>query len=307
MIFPGDQIDPESYNRQLFDSKKGILPASLEAPIDEVVTGLVLEDNSPSAVDALRQLSTAVLERIKISKRYQVRPIDVEDPNVRVLARWNDSASSPALIERSVGQGRVLLWTIAADKSWSDWPTEPSYVLAMREVAKSTGRTSSGVNEMSAGDVLRSPVSPEKRILSSTIELPGGEEPRPLTVESADTSATPADGSAGAASISRLNLTWADTQKAGLYRLNWQESPGGSAGNMYAVNPDARESDLTRISADDVKKRWRNAVPDVITAFMTDDASVGVRGQEIWRTLTYWLVAMMSVESAFATWVGRQH
>jgi hypothetical protein len=72
------------------------------------------------------------------------------------------------------------------------------------------------------------------------------------------------------------------------------------------VNPDGRESDLTRISIDDVKKQWRNVQPEVITAFMTDDASVGVRGQEMWRTLAYWLLAMMGLESGFATWVGRQ-
>ena len=34
-----------------------------------------------------------------------------------------------------VRRGRVLLWTMTADKQWSDWPTEPSYVLAMREAA----------------------------------------------------------------------------------------------------------------------------------------------------------------------------
>ena len=38
-------------------------------------------------------------------------------------------SASPALCEKVVGRGRVLFWTITADKSWSDWPTEPSYVL----------------------------------------------------------------------------------------------------------------------------------------------------------------------------------
>ncbi len=184
IIFPGDQVDPDNYNRQLFRGGAGLLPAQLDAPADETVAGLLLEENSPSAVDALRQLSAAVLERIKINKRYQVRLAADEDPQVRILARWNDAASSPALIEKTVGRGRVLLWTITADKSWSDWPTEPSYVLAMRETAKAIARTDSETHELTAGEILRCPVSGERRILSPTLDVPGGDEPRPLAVES---------------------------------------------------------------------------------------------------------------------------
>ena len=179
MIFPGDQLDPDNYNRQLFQDGTGVFPVQLEAPVDEPVTGLLLEENSPSAVDALRQLSAAVLERIKVNKRYQVKLPSDEDSNVRVLARWNDAASSPALIEKISGRGRVLFWTMTADKSWSDWPTEPSYVLAMRETAKAIARTNLGTFELTAGEVLRCPVSPERRIQAATVELPGGDEPQP--------------------------------------------------------------------------------------------------------------------------------
>ena len=302
MIFPGDQVDPDSYNRQLFQGGSGLLPAQLESIVDEPVAGLLLEENSPSAVDAMRQLSAAVLERIKVNKRYQVKLAEVEDPKVRVLARWNDSASSPALIEKIVGRGRVLFWTMTADKSWSDWPTEPSYVLSMRETAKAVARTSLGTHELTAGEILHCPVSSERRILSPTVEFPGSDEPRSLTVEESERDLAESDKS----TVAKMNLVWNETYKVGLYRLNWQESPGGAASDLFAVNPDASESDLNRIGVDEVKKRWRSVVPEVITAFMTADSSVGVRGQEIWRTLAYWLLAMMAIEACFATWVGRQ-
>ena len=69
----GYTVNPDNYNRQLFQDGKGLLPAQFEAPADEAVAGLLLEENSPSPVDAMRQLSPAVLGRIKINKRYQVR------------------------------------------------------------------------------------------------------------------------------------------------------------------------------------------------------------------------------------------
>jgi hypothetical protein len=304
MIFPGDQIDPDNYNQQLFQEGRGLLPMALDAPVDEPVTGLLLEENSPSAVDALRQLSASVLERIKVNKHYRVRlPVD-DDATVRVLARWNDASSSPALMEKRVGRGRVLFWTTTADKSWSDWPTDPSYVLAMRETAKAIARTSAGIHELTAGEALRRPVSGERRVQSPAIELPGGDQPRSMTVEAHDPPTTP--GTAAGEPLREMNLAWTETFHAGLYRLNWQESPGGAASDLFAVNPDVRESDLTRITADDLKKRWRNVEPEVITAIVTADASIGIRGQEIWRTLAYWLAGMMGLESCFATWAGRQ-
>ncbi len=302
MVFPGDQVDPDNYNRQLFQEGSGILPVQLESPSDDPVMGLLLEDNSPSPVDAMRQLSAAVLERIKVSKRYQVRLATNDNPAVRVLARWNDAASSPALIEKTTGRGRVLFWTMTADKSWSEWPTEPSYVLAMRETARAIARTSVGTHELTAGEVLRCPISGERHVQTASIELPAGEEPRPLTIEAVDSTLNPNDGIEAA----KLSLNWAETYRVGLYRLNWQESPGGAATNLFAVNPDARESDLAKISVDELKKRWRSVEPEIITAFVTTDESVGVRGQEIWRTFAFLLAAMMGLESCFATWVGRQ-
>ena len=57
-----------------------------------------------------------------------------------------------------------------------------------------------------------------------------------------------------------------------------------AASDVFAVNPDARESELARIPVDELRQRWKGAQPEIIVAFSTADASVGVRGQEIWRT-----------------------
>lgn len=44
----------------------------------------------------------------------------------RVLARFD--AGTPALLERQVGSGRVLLWASTLDLSWSDLPLKPVYL-----------------------------------------------------------------------------------------------------------------------------------------------------------------------------------
>ena len=246
-----------------------------------------------------------MLERIKVNRRFAVVMPETEVPDVRILARWNDAGSSPALIEKRIGRSSVLLWTMTADKSWSDWPTEPSYVLTMRETAKAVARTESGAHDLTAGESLRCPVTTDHQISSPTLELPNGEEPKPLTVETAPVE--PTGGNLPDAPPAEVRvLVWNDTNRAGLYRLNWVESPGGTVSEAYAVNPDVRESDLTRISNDDSRRQWGNLEPEIITLDTSAAGGVDVLGQEVWRSMTYWLLAIVGLEACFATWVGRQ-
>ena len=46
--------------------------------------------------------------------------------------------------------------------------------------------------------------------------------------------------------------------------------------------------------------------PEIITALTTSGTNVGVRGQEVWRSMAFCLLGMMGFEACFATWVGRQ-
>lgn len=304
VIFVGEQIDPDNYNRVLLHEGIDLLPAQLESISDQPVEGLVLEKNSPSALDAMRQLNPAVLERIKTNKYYQVRSLDTGKQGdqsavgVRVLARWNDAQSSPAVIERIVGRGRVLLWTTTANKAWGDWPTQPSYVLAMRESGKAIVR-SEGSHDLTAGEPIRRALAADVQVHNPVIETPDATAPEPLTIDSRSV----APESKGHAPTPAL--TYADTRRPGLYRMSWQADPGGQATDLFAVNPDIRESALTPITAAELRSAWGALEPEIITAD-TSDANWAAGGEEIWRLLATGLLGLLAVESCFAVWTGRQ-
>ncbi len=54
-------------------------------------------------------------------------------PEDRQLARYGDSR--PALLERRVGKGRVLLWTSDMDGLWNDVPLQPIFLPFLRQAA----------------------------------------------------------------------------------------------------------------------------------------------------------------------------
>ena len=295
MIFPGDQVDPDNYNQVLFRQGAGLLPGSLESVEDAELTGLVLDGEPTGPLASLAQLNPAVLARVKVHKFLRLA-LPADSKAVRVLARWNDQAASPAAIEKTVGHGHVLLWTVTADKAWSDWPSDPTYVLAMREAAKALVRDDSREHVLTAGQPIRRPVAATHEITQPEVEKPGSERPAALSVEVSGPGINPPT----------KTLVDADTRFAGLYRLRWQDAQAGPATDLMAVNADVRESALERIGSDELRQKWGAIVPDIIVNGSASDAPVSVEGQEIWRNLAVGLLGLLVGEACFATWAGRQ-
>jgi hypothetical protein len=96
-----------------------------------------------------------------------------------------------------------------------------------------------------------------------------------------------------------------DTRRAGLYRLAWDEGTLGTQQDLFAANPDHRESALARIKQQDLKAMLQPLRPEVVSARGDDVNSFAVTGQEIWHQLAWGLLGLMIVEPILATWVGR--
>ena len=99
-----------------------------------------------------------------------------------MLARWNNPPRSPAVAERVVGEGRVLLWTTTADRAGNDWPIEPSFVLAVREAVRGSARPTRFDNTVTAGERMRRVVYSSQPVSNARVTSPGGGEPRSLPV-----------------------------------------------------------------------------------------------------------------------------
>ena len=177
------------------------------------------------------QLNPAVLSRVKIRKFLRLG-LPAEAKGVRVLARWNDPAGSPAAVEKAVGRGQVLLWTVTADKGWSDWPSDPTYVLAMREAAKGLVRRQRREQTLTAGETLRRSVAADARYQPGRSRTARRRKAEPLAIEISPPQQTPPT----------KTLVDSDTRMAGLYRLRWQDAQAGPGTDLTAVNADVRES-----------------------------------------------------------------
>ncbi len=299
MIFLGEQIDPDNYNQLLYRDGAGILGAALETVSDTELTGLLVEQPEGSPLEAVGQLSPAALARVKIRKWYEVRMPPTLPEGVRVLARWNNAQAAPAVIQRRFGRGQVLLWTTGADRGWSDWPTESSYVLAVREAARAIARSTASLRDFTAGQALRVGLPDTHDISLPSVEVPHAKEPKPLTI-------TTSDGPAKKDANSARSLVYNDTRRAGLYKFAWRDSASGAMSEQFAVSPDPRESDLARVDRQEFVSMWGSLEPDIVAAGTSDESGATVRGKEIWRMLATGLLGLLVFEACFARWCGRQ-
>ena len=290
IVFVGDQIDPQLYNDRLYRDGAGLLPARLAGTIDEPVTGLVVEQADDSPLAALSKVSPAALGRI-VAKKYAVAEVPKASDQVRVLARWNDPQGRPAVVEKRFGRGRVLLWTVTADRQWSDWPIDPVYVLAVRSAATAVARSDANVNDVIAGQPIRVQLVEGQDAVDPKVTLPGSNDAQPVRVENAE----------GAPPV----LTYGNTARAGVYTLAWKDAAGAEQTRPVCVNPDGAESELEPIADGQVAALMGNL--DVPIVHYTAGQTLLTReGKEIWRTLAQVVLVMAVVESMFAVWVGRE-
>ena len=290
IVFVGDQVDPQLYNDRLFRDGAGLLPARLDHVADEAVTGLVVEPADGSALAALAKVSPAALGRI-VAKKHMVAEVAKASQQVRVLARWNDSQGSPAVLEKRFGKGRVLLWTVTADRQWSDWPVDPTYVLAVRSAATAVARSDAGAGEVVAGQPIRVELPQGQAAADAKVTVPDATEPQAVRVEKSS------DGAAA--------LTFGRTTRAGVYNLSWKDATGGEHARAVCVNPDAAESELEPLSAGALAELFGGLRVPVVH-YSAGQALLTREGNEAWRTLAKAVLLMAVVESVFAVWVGRE-
>jgi len=207
------------------------------------------------------------------------------DPGVdagaaRVIVRLGDQ--TPLLLEKRIGEGRVLLLTSGLDNLTNDFPLNPAFVPFIEQTARylAGSERQGGSRPVDAYLELRS-----AREQGQGVEVTDPEGKRPLTLKEA-------------ASVQSFQLI-----EAGYYQLRLANGRREEVG----VNPDPKESNLDVIP-DDVLALWRGT-----RGQYSQEASVPGRAtpskapQSFWWYIMLLVLAAALAESALASrYLGTQ-
>jgi hypothetical protein len=155
--------------------------------------------------------------------------LNVEPGDARVIVRLSDQ--TPLLLERRIGEGRVVLLTSGLDDVTNDFPLQPSFVPFIEQTARylAGSERHGGARPVDAYLELRS-----AKDRAQGVEVTDPEGKRPLTLGEA-------------ASAQSFQLT-----EAGYYQLRL----ANGRQDVVGVNPDPKESNLDVIPAD-VLSLWQ--------------------------------------------------
>ena len=156
--------------------------------------------------------------------RYYLLQPGVEGDGSHVLATWDDGA--PALVERQIGKGRVLLYTSSADRDWSDWAIQTSFLPTVQQAAAWLARA---LEEKQPADLVVGATQALAPGEGQVVDAVVGPDGRKRTLEQHE----------GAPQVSGLDLP-------GTYRMR---DPGGRelADLAFTVRLDPVESDTRRL------------------------------------------------------------
>jgi len=294
MIFMGDRCDAANYNK----TWEEILPAKIKDPTGEVPkigdeklppsVAWSSDDNAlshPITYEFRKEDTRPLLEPLKVFRLFNFEPLKSDD--VSVVASLADGR--PAMIERKVGTGSVLLFPFHLRSldagGWTNLPVQPAMVVLMQRAATRLTLGNRPPRNLPVGGTIRGYLKAADAANKLQVTSPiGDREIQPLTNEG------------------RSSFDFVDTEKAGFYRFAMKQRPDFKP-LYFSLNPTVeRESDLSKVNASDLRSQFPGFEFQYVVK--SEDLSARLRdskhGTEIWPWFMALVFILLALESILA-------
>ena len=279
MIFAGPDIDIEHYNRDLFRKGEGLLPAAIKGMARAEMA------DSPARVLMQRLTHPSVLYfndsrggRLQDAEfRSWIEFAPPPDENTQRILSLDRNA--PLLLEKKLGQGRIIACATTANAEWSNLPLQPFFVPLMQRLTTYLATEGSAPAWQLVGSSLR--VNLEKAELGAefTLRDPTGQTQTLKSQQEGE----------------KVFIQSPAITQPGIFTL---QRTGTDKATLLAFNTDNTESDLKPLPADQIKKiadRHEAAFADSLQAYQSLDRTRR-HGSELWQPLLIGLLVLLFLE-----------
>lgn len=232
IISLGEQVNAENYNQTIFQPDSGLLPLKLLNRRGDADKPTTLFEFDPlkyqhPVIEIFKGNPDAGLETTHLYEYFQTEILP--DPNTRLILNFD--TNDPAVIESTLGRGKIILITTSLDRYWGTWAIWPSFPPMMNEFVLYAATGKWGKRESLVGQPLEIVTQENQRTLSPRMMTPGDQEfPLRSVLEKDSESRT---------------ISFNQTFQSGIYELDWGASTAEKT--LFAVNVSSLESDLRHI------------------------------------------------------------
>jgi hypothetical protein len=281
LILPGDRASAAWYREKLAVGDDPLLPAKLatlsgRAGITAEPTSIVTRRFIHPALQLFNQPRAGDLSTATFHTWFTLEPAKpLTGSQPLIMAEFQNR--QPAMIERAVGEGRVILAASACDADWSDWPLQPAYLPLMHQLVTYLASHVFPPRNVDVGQPLVAVLAGSLGTTATWTDPRSNRITRPVT-------------RSGSRALSELR----DTQRPGLYLV---QGADGKASH-FVVSTQRDESDLTALDAPQqlalATEMGAIAAPDAARVAELDKDSRA--GRPIWTLAVAALVALLFAE-----------
>lgn len=288
VIFGGDQVFAENYNRLLFADGKGLLPAAIGATLGDVEKKASAYDFNPLGfthpiVREFLGADAPVIAGLVNAKTYRYHKLTLpQGSTAKVALAFN--SGDPAIVEMPRHRGRVIQVATTADAGWTSWPLHPSYVPVMEQVVLQAAGGRLAERNVRVGQPLDQVLPAAASGGTVDVTRPDNAKARSRVKPAGDVSL----------------FHFEETDLSGAYRVRYEAPASGES--TFSADPDPAESDPAKLE----KAGLAEAVPGWKFTYLTNwkdltgnATSIGRHG-ELHRPLLYAVLALLTIESILA-------
>ena len=249
VIFMGNLINAAFYNQKLYRKGEGFFLASLISPKNATPP---LTPGAPQVTFDLQPIfkpfagaKNPFIQSVRAYKLFSIGTEWQTDLNIRILARLN--TGEPFIMSKNFGDGRVMVFLAGLDPVWTNWPKNPSFVIAMLRVQEQLSKKGFGHSSQKVGEPMRLQFDSHEYRRDLALTLPGREKSDAFRITASPTKDDPA----------MLQAVFPGTLLSGIYEIILAPIHDAPARRYFAFNVDPAEGDLTLISKQKLSTRLK--------------------------------------------------
>ena len=294
VVFGGNQVIAENYNRLLYADGKGLLPAAVGPALGDAAKrekGFAFNPRGyrHPLVAEFRGESDPVQAGLTQALTWQFHKLILpKDSDAQVALAFE--TGDPAVIEAPRRRGKVIQVATSADAGWTTWPLHNSYLPIMQQMILQAAAGRLEERNIRVGQPYDQSFAAAGASATATVTTPKG-QPVAARLKSS-----------GGVSL----LHFEQTELSGPYQV--RIGPPLTLETAFAANPDPAESDPAKLDRTALVERlpgWNFVYLTNWRELTTSSASVGQRG-ELHRPLLYAVLLLLLLES-FLAWKFGHH
>ena len=295
LIFPGNRVDGEWWNRTVYDDGSGLLPLPFGPLAGDLRGGgrsaaISAQHFENPALELFNDPRNGTLADSSIRLWLKIAEGSSGVENVLILARLD--TGDPFLVEKAFGAGRVIACATALDADWSNLPMRPFYLPLLQRLSVYLASTIYPPRNLDVGSAIVAFLPETNAGAKVALSRPDG---RVVELPAVKRGA-------------RAVIEYGKTDLPGLYELR----PPGEAPLHYVVTAPRRESELERLSEKEIVQFTKENEVTLVRNGNEYRALEKQRrpGREIWKPFLWMLLGVIFleivVEQRFARARGRR-